>query len=360
MDSFTVMSPLDMHTHLRSGDMLELVLPFTAKHCAAALVMPNTEPPITDAASMLNYYKQIKSKLGRSDFRPLMTFKLHDYMEPDEIPPLVANGAIAGKLYPTGATTNSSNGVSNLYKMERVFAEMERLDVVLCLHAEDPEADALSREDAFLLKWLDYLYGSYPKLRVVIEHISSKASLYHLMQSPPTVAATVTLHHLMITLEDIIGGPLAPHNFCRPIAKSKDDRDALLDAVMSGDSRLMLGSDSAPHAVKKKESSGCAAGVFTAPVLIPALFQLFEEKHDHYNPFVDFVDDFNNFVFNNAKKFYKLSDSQLPGAGTLEIVRESWTVPEEYSLYYNDEASLDVKPFLAGKTLQWKVKEDVL
>lgn len=44
--TFILNEPLDMHLHLRDGDMLRLVAPLTSNSFSGALVMPNLVPPV--------------------------------------------------------------------------------------------------------------------------------------------------------------------------------------------------------------------------------------------------------------------------------------------------------------------------
>lgn len=324
----------DMHVHLRQGEMLKNVLPYTAGQCARALVMPNTTPPVLTAEDLNRYRSEILAELetGR-DFEPLMTFKVVPALKVDEVEKLKQAGAVAGKLYPEGVTTNSADGVKDFKELYPVYEAMEREDLVLCIHGEVPGVFSLDRESAFL-STLKEIVRDFPKLRVVLEHATTREAVELVGSMSEYVAATLTLHHLYLTLDDVIGGGLSPHAFCKPVAKLPSDRKALLDAAFSGDPKFFLGSDSAPHLISAKENACGAAGVYTAPVLLPSLLQLFEEHGK--------LDRFEAFVSEYGARFYKLPLNQ----GKMVFVRKEWQVPEECA---------GVKPFMAGEKLHWKV-----
>lgn len=326
----------DMHVHLRQGEMLESVLPYTAMQCERALVMPNLMPPILNANDVINYRMQIMEVLSNTKgkfFAPLMTFKIVPSTSAAEIDGLKQAGAIAGKLYPDGVTTNSQGGVSDFKALFPVYKAMEECGMVLCLHGEMPNAFSLDRETEFLSVLKDVALN-FPKLRIVLEHATTKEAIECVKSLPTNVACTLTVHHMYLTLDDVIGGGLNPHAFCKPVAKRPKDRLAIIDAALSGNPKFFLGSDSAPHAISAKENACGAAGVYTAPVLVPALCQIFEDYGT--------ITKLEPFTSQFAAEFYNLPLNQH----TIEIVKESWKVPETCG---------SVKPFLAGQTLSWKV-----
>jgi dihydroorotase len=326
----------DMHVHLRQGDMLRNVLRHTALQCERALVMPNTIPPILSAADVAAYRKSILAALGEdTGFTPLMTFKVAPQTAVSEIRALKAEGAIAGKLYPEGVTTNSEGGVTDFSALYPVYAAMQDEGLVLCLHGEMPGVFSLDRESKFLAT-LQIIARDFPKLKIVLEHATTAEAVACVLDLPDNVAASLTVHHLYLTLDDVIGDKLNPHVFCKPIAKRPEDRDALVKAALSGNPKFFLGSDSAPHMIEAKECACGAAGVYTAPVLVPALCELFE-KNDKINRLQPFTSEF-------AAHFYGLPLNQQ----SIILRQEIWTVPEHYD---------DVKPFLSGSQLRWKVAE---
>ena len=325
--------PDDFHVHLRQGAPLENYAKTVASEFGRILVMPNTVPPIASASQIQEYRAQIQKAAPGLDL--LMTFKLNAKFTPEDLKQMKEAGAVAGKYYPAGVTTNSEDGVSDFESILPVISEMEKLDLVLCIHGEEPTAFCLDREKEFIRR-VEYLAEHFPKLRIVFEHLSTKASVEAVLRMPKNVAATITVHHLLHTLDDIIGGSLEPHHFCKPTPKRPEDRAALREAAFSGNPKFFFGSDSAPHAKSKKECCCGAAGVYTAPVAIPALLQIFEDA-GHLDKLSDFIGGF-------GADFYR-----IPRPAKKVVYEEaSWTVPE------NVDGAV---PLFAGKTLRWKRSE---
>lgn len=322
-------SPLDMHLHLREGTMLKLVAPFSARAFAGAVVMPNLAPPVDSLARLHAYQAAVADAVAPYAFTPYMTLFFRPY---DEATLTAVRAAIIGvKLYPEGVTTNSAEGVRDLEAVEATLALLERLGIPLLVHGES-HGFVLDREAEFLpvyARWAE----RFPRLTIVMEHITTAAAL-EVLDAYPNLAATVTLHHLLITLDDVAGGLLNPHLFCKPIAKRPADRDALCAAVLRAHPRLMFGSDSAPHPVERKEAAGCAAGVFSAPVLLPLLAELFASHGALSN--------LQAFVADNARRIYGIT----PPDRTVVLIREPWIVPERIGA---------VVPFYAGQRLEWQV-----
>ncbi len=322
-------SPLDMHLHLREGAMLRLAAPFSAAQFAGAVIMPNLVPPVDHAERLARYRAEIEQAVAPFPFLPLMTLFFRAY---DETTLRALRDQIfAIKLYPEGVTTNSAGGVSDLSAVEPTLAVMEELGIPLLVHGES-HGFVLDREAEFLPVYERWA-RAFPRLRIVMEHITTAAAL-DLLDRFPNLFATVTLHHLLITLDDVAGGFLQPHLFCKPIAKRPADRDALLAAALAGHPKLMLGSDSAPHPIDRKEAAFCAAGIFSAPVLLPLLVDLFE-RHDA-------LDRLPAFISENACRIHGLT----PPTRVVQLVAQPWQVPERYG---------NVVPFAAGQTLRWRV-----
>jgi dihydroorotase len=339
MDQIRIRRPDDFHAHLRQGAMLTSVAPYTSRDFARALVMPNTVPPVADAADAARYEAEIAAVT--SDFTPLMTIKITPGTSADTIRTAREAGILAGKLYPRGVTTNSADGVRDFDQLMPTFEAMAAVGMVLCVHGEDPDAFCLDREETFLNRTLNRLIANVPGLRVVLEHISTAAAVDVVRASAADgradVAATITVHHLMLTLHDVVGELLEPHHFCKPLPKRPDDRQALVAAATGGEPHFFLGTDSAPHPVADKERAGGCAGTFTAPVALAALAQLFADlgRLDNLEPFTSV----------NGARFYGLGLSE----GQVTIVKQAWKVPAEYG---------GVVPFLAGRTIGWKVERD--
>lgn len=327
----TLHSPLDMHLHLRDETMLSLVAPLSSHSFAGALIMPNLVPPITTLNDVIAYKDRIMAAVKGDTFEPYMTLFFQKY-DP-KILEDVRNHIIGIKLYPAGITTNSENGVKNLNDIHETLLAMESLGIPLCVHGES-NGFVMDREEEFLSVY-EKLATTYPQLKIIMEHITTKSAV-ELLDRYENLFATVTLHHLMITLDDVAGGMLKPHLFCKPIAKRPADRDALAAAALSAHPKLMFGSDSAPHPIHKKEACGCAAGVFTAPIALPMLAQFFETHHA--------LERLQAFVSDNACKIYTLT----PPKKSVTLVKEPSLIPDIYA-----DAHHRVVPMNAGESMTW-------
>jgi dihydroorotase len=330
MERLTFRSPDDFHVHLRQGaDCGNFARDALRAGFSRVLVMPNTLPPITTPGALTGYRREIE--VAAPGLKALMTFKIQPKMDRAVLTGLQQVGAVAGKLYPEGVTTNSEDGVRRLEDAYPVFALMEELGLVLCLHGEHPTAFSLDREAEFV-KGLRALRATFPRLRIVLEHVSSVAGLDAVLDDGPLTAATLTVHHLLFTLDDMVGGKLDPHLFCKPLLKRPEDRERLVAAALSGNPKVFFGSDSAPHTRENKEAALCSAGCYTMPVALSLLIGLFE-RHGALDRLEPFTSRF-------GAEFYGLSVNQ----GTVTFVKEPWTVSK---LYHG------VVPLLAGATLPW-------
>lgn len=348
LSELTIRRPDDFHVHFRDGGMLTRVLPFTSGVFGRALVMPNTVPPVLNADDAQRYRERILNRaasFGHEHFRPMMTIKLTPETDPETIDDARERAnVIAGKLYPQGVTTNSDDGWTDLKAMWPVFEAMEAVDMVLCIHGEVPDAFCLDREEHFVKKALPGIARSFPKLRIVLEHVTTEAGVVMVTQILDNVYGTITPHHLMLTLDDVIGGELRPHNFCKPIAKRVSDRKTLIQAAIISD-KMFLGTDSAPHTRQNKECDSGCAGVFNAPVALPLLAEIFDEHGA--------TERLEEFTSTRGASFYGVE----PNPDTITLVREPWKVPTDYLAAGGPrEHSLgSVVPFCAGRTLSWKV-----
>ena len=337
ISTFEINEPLDMHLHLRDGDMLGLVGPLTSETFSGALVMPNLVPPITTKEELLSYKERINGVCKEDKFEPYLTlFFKNDYSY--EFLENIKKDIIGIKLYPAGITTNSETGVSSMdvEVLRPTLESMSKLGIPLCVHGET-NGFVMDREKEFMPIY-ESLAIAFPNLKIIMEHITTKDAI-ELLDKYENLYATVTLHHLLITLDDVAGGMLNPHLFCKPIAKRPEDRAALLNAALGAHPKLMFGSDSAPHPKDKKESCGCAAGVFTAPIALQVLAQLFE-KHGC-------LDNLNKFVSLNAQKIYNLN----PVKKTVTLIKKDFIVPSAYE--YNYES---VVPMYWGERISWSIK----
>ena len=330
----TLNSPLDMHLHLRDGDMLKLTAPLSADF-AGAVIMPNLVPPVTTPEMMQGYAARIAAALDGAVFTPYMTLFFTALGEKELLAAREAPGFFGFKLYPAGITTNSEGGVSDIDQADTTLRIMEELGIPLLVHGES-HGFVMDREQEFLTVYR-HLATRYPKLKLSMEHITTAAAL-KLLDEFPNICATVTLQHLIITLDDVAGGALRPHLFCKPIAKRPEDRDALLQAALSGHPRLFFGSDSAPHPRCRKEACGCAAGVFTGPVALPRLAELFAAHGA--------LENLQAFVSDNACKWYGLAPVQKQ----ITLRNTPMSVPAAYRSY-----GQEVVPMYAGKSIGWSV-----
>jgi len=328
----TLNTPLDMHLHLRDEDMLKTVAPLSAKSFAAAIIMPNLVPPVTSIDEVKAYRDRIKKAVGDENFEPLMTLFFKDdysYEFLKEAKEFIS----AIKLYPAGITTNSEGGVSSIdsESLKGTLSAMSELNIPLCVHGES-DGFVMDREKEFVPIYKE-LAQKFPDLKIIMEHITTKDSV-DALDSYPNLYATITLHHLLITLDDVAGGMLQPHLFCKPIAKRYEDREALLKVALSAHPKVMFGSDSAPHPQSAKESCGCAAGVFTAPIALQVLAGLFEEHGK--------LENLQKFVSDNAKDIYEFT----PASKVVILEKKSFKVPDIYGT---------VVPMYAGEELKWSI-----
>lgn len=343
MTRLEIATPNDLHVHLRQDSRLAMTTHHTGLHFGRALVMPNTNPPVLNGDDVETYRREIlrhqidNASEGMRGFEPLMTIKLVPSTTPEMVRGAKAAGALAGKLYPEGVTTNSSDGVKDIKAMYPIFEAMQDVDMVLSLHGETRTDFCMDREQRFL-PILDEILESFPTLRVVVEHITTALTAEYVAKNyTPKLAATITVHHLVLTLDDVVGGMIQPHNFCKPIAKRPEDRTALLEAALSGSPKFFLGTDSAPHAKGTKECSHGCAGVYTAPIAMPILAQVFEE-HNALHKLEGFASKF-------GIDFYKLP----PAKGRLILRKEKMRIPEAYG---------DVVPLWAGREIAWTADRD--
>lgn len=348
MKQVTLKNPIDAHVHFRQDEVLETTIPQTAWRFAHAIVMPNTKPPIQTLEDVHRYKKEIMEFVPKEyHFEPLMTFKILPETDPDQVDRLVPRSVgvrcqslvIAGKIYPKGLTTHAEDGVDDYFALWPVFEKMQKLDIPLCIHGEMPggHIEGLHREREFL-RTLKLIARSFPDLRIVMEHITTADAVEAVLSLPANVGATITAHHLMITCDDVGFDRMQPHNYCKPVAKFRADRDALVYAATSGCPKFFFGSDSAPHAKESKECDCPCAGVFSAPILLPLLAQIFDEHNA--------LDRLEKFVCSNAARFYRIG--RLLSTPDLHVTlwNSPMVVPEMVGEFV---------PFKAGETINWSI-----
>ncbi len=329
----TLNSPLDMHLHLRDGDMLTNIAQCSAQSFAGGLIMPNLVPPVSTKEDILAYKKRIKIAIGDEEFEPYMTL----FFKPTytrEFLESIKDEIVGIKLYPAGITTNSEGGVSgfDIDELRPTLSAMSDLNIPLCVHGET-NGFVMDREAEFVSIY-EKLANAFPKLKIIMEHITTKQSV-EALDKFENLYATITLHHLLITLDDVAGGMLHPHLFCKPIAKRPEDREALLKVALEAHPKVSFGSDSAPHPKDAKEACGCAAGVFTAPIALQLLAELFETNGATYKKLQEFVS-------NNAQKIYGLK----PLDKSITLEKRDFVVPNDYN---------GVVPMYSGETIAYSI-----
>ncbi len=330
----------DMHCHFRRGTMLAEVLPHTAKYAGRGLAMPNTRPrAILTAEDVVAYRAEILDVINalpiRPDFEPIMTIDVRDNTTPAMVLAAFKAGARAGKVYPLGVTTNSDEGLRDFFApgILETFKAMSDIGMLLLIHGElDHERTLVTQREHVFLPTLLRLVGVFPHLKVVLEHISTKAAVDTVAALSANVAATITAHHMRFTLNDVVGYGIRPHNGCMPMPKDFGDRDALVEAATSGNPKFFLGSDTAPHERGRKECAVGACGIYSSPILPEDLAETFEDA-GHLDRLDDFCSRF-------GAAFYGLPRNE----GTITLIREPWTVPDQIGF---------VVPYRAGQTLRW-------
>lgn len=345
-NSLTIRRPDDWHVHLRDGEMLRFVAPFTARQFSRAIIMPNLAPPITTVQAAKDYRDRILAALpDHRAFQPLMTAYLTDEIAADELERgHTENVFTAAKLYPAGATTNSAHGVTDVRNIYPVLERMQRIGMPLLVHGEvtDPEVDIFDREAVFLERVLTPVLADFPELKVVFEHATTEDAVQFVEahgsggDEGPRLAATITPHHLMFSRNAIFAGGIRPHYYCLPIAKREIHRLALRRAATSGDARFFLGTDTAPHARPAKESGCGCAGIFNAPHALESYAQVFAEE--------EALDRFEAFASENGPRFYGLPLNE----GTVTLERSANDVPEILA-----DGEQPVVPFRAGERIEW-------
>lgn len=343
MQTITLIRPDDWHLHVRDDAALAAVVPHTAQRFGRAVIMPNLRPPVTTAAQALAYRARILAAVPAGLlFDPLMTLYLTDNLSPDEIDRAHDSGVVvAAKLYPAGATTNSDAGVTAIDKVYSVLARMQARGMVLCVHGEVTHADVdvFDREQVFIDQILVPLAQRFPDLRIVFEHITTRAAVQFVQSAGPNVAATVTAHHLLLNRNAMFVGGIRPHNYCLPVLKRETHRLALVEAVTSGDAKFFLGTDSAPHARGVKENACGCAGCYTAHAAI----ELYTEVFDRAGA----LNKLEVFASLNGPAFYGLPVN----AEQITLAKSPWTVPDHYPFLEGDP----LVPLRAGETVAWRL-----
>ncbi|QMT40444.1 dihydroorotase [Neisseria shayeganii] len=343
MQTLQLIQPDDMHLHLRDGEALRAVLPYTARQMARAVIMPNLKPPVAQVADALAYKQRILDALpAGSAFEPLMTLYLTDNTTPDTVREAKAAGIVAFKLYPAGATTNSDSGVTDLFKLLPVLREIAAQDLRFLVHGEvtDADIDIFDREAVFIERILKPVLAEVPDLKVVFEHITTAEAARLVCEAGDNIAASVTPQHLMLNRNDLLVGGVRPHYYCLPVLKRESHRQALVAAVTGPQAhKFFLGTDSAPHPQHTKENACGCAGMFSAATAIELYAEVFEQAGA--------LDKLEAFASQNGARFYGLPENH----GRITLVKQAQTVPDSVPM-----GADRLVPMRAGDEVAWSVQ----
>ncbi|MBL0925620.1 MAG: dihydroorotase [Sphingomonadaceae bacterium] len=341
-DTLTIRRPDDWHVHLRDGDIMRGVVPYTARQFGRAIVMPNLSPPVTSVEAGAAYRDRILAAVPDSiDFVPLMTAYLTDASKGDELARGFREGVFtAAKLYPAHATTGSAHGVTDVANIMPALEHMAAIGMPLLIHGEvtDHDVDIFDREAVFIERTLSGLVRELPELKIVFEHITTADAVAFVDGSGPNVGATITPQHLHINRNAMFAGGIRPHAYCLPVAKREKHRLALRDAATSGSAKYFLGTDSAPHATSAKESACGCAGIFNAPYALESYVTVFDEEGA--------LDKFEAFASENGPRFYGLPLNE----GTVTLERAVVSVPKTI-----DANGTSIVPFHAADEISWRL-----
>lgn len=343
MQTITITQPDDWHVHLRDGDALQSTVAASAAHFKRAIVMPNLTPPVTTADAAKSYRARILDAANNTGFEPLMVLYLTDNTSIEDVQQAKASGIVYGfKLYPAGATTNSDAGVSELGQLSHLLAALEEHDLPLLIHGEvtDDTVDIFDREKIFIDRHLSGIVENFPKLRIVLEHITTKDAADFVEQARNGVAATITPQHLAFNRNHMLVGGIRPHLYCLPILKRSKHQEALLAVATSGNPKFFIGTDSAPHSTDKKQSACGCAGCYNSPVALSLYATVFDQENA--------LDKLENFTSVYGPKFYGLPQN----THTITLEKQDWTVPSQLSLGSNQT----ITPLCAGEILPWRIK----
>lgn len=342
MQTITFIHPDDWHLHVRDHALMAAVLPDTARRFARAIIMPNLKPPVTTTELAREYRARIVAATPPGmRFEPLMTLYLTDNTPPAEIRTAKLSGLIHGvKYYPAGATTHSDAGVTAISKCYDALATMEEVGLPLLIHGEvtSPKVDVFDREQVFIDNVLAPLAARFPRLKIVLEHITTRQAVDFVKVAPENIAATITAHHLLYNRNAMFSGGMRPHLYCLPVLKREEHRGVLLAAATSGNPKFFLGTDSAPHSKHAKESACGCAGIYSAHAAIELYAEAFES--------VNALGKLEAFASFYGADFYGLPRN----TDTITLVKEAWDVPSE--LAFGTEKLI---PLRAGERIHWRL-----
>jgi len=341
-DTLSITRPDDWHCHLRDGEAMADVVGATARQFARAIVMPNLKPPVVRVDEARAYRDRILAALPPgSGFTPLMTLYLTEATPAAEIARGKSSGVVtAVKYYPAGATTNSQAGVADIGRCDAVLEAMQEAGMPLLVHGEvtDPDVDVFDREAVFLERTMAPLVQRFPRLKFVLEHVTTRQGAEFVEGAGANVAATITAHHLLLNRNAIFSGGLRPHHYCLPVLKREEHRQALVRAATSGNPRFFLGSDSAPHPRGSKECDCGSAGLYTAHAALELYAEAFEAAGA--------LDKLEAFASHFGPDFYGLPRNRA----RVTLERAEWRVPREYPF-----GASTVVPIRADGFVRWRL-----
>jgi dihydroorotase len=342
LETLSIIRPDDWHLHLRDGEQMRAVLPHTARRFARGIVMPNLKPPIVTTRMALAYRDRILASLTPGmRFQPLMTLYLTDATSPAEIREAKKSGGIHGvKYYPAGATTNSAAGVTDIVKCHEALEMMEEVDLPLLVHGEvtDSAVDVFDKERIFIDRVLIPISHRFSRLRIVFEHITTREAVDFVKNAPANVGATITVHHMLFNRNALFARGIRPHHYCLPILKREFHRCSVVEAAISGNPKFFLGTDSAPHSRRDKETACGCAGIFTAHAAIELYAEVFER--------MDALDKLEAFASFHGPDFYRLARNK----DTITLKKESWMAP--VTLPFADD---ELVPLRGAESVGWKL-----
>jgi len=339
----TITKPDDWHVHLRDNFILNRVINYTGQFYKRAIIMPNLYNPIVDCKKSIAYRDRIlKSMKFNCKFQPLMTCYLTESTSIKELERgFYEKIFIAAKLYPIRSTTNSNKGIKKIDNVYFILKRMEEIGMPLLIHGEETDLniDIYDRESKFIENTLKPLRLKFPKLKIVLEHITTKEAIDYIKENDPFyLSATITPHHLMFNRNDMLIHGIKPYFYCSPILKRKNHQIALRQAIARGDKHFFLGSDTAPHLDHHKINKTGQAGIFNAPSSLLAYITVFEEMNA--------LNQFESFCSKNGPKFYNMPINKEK----ITFVRKPFKVIKKIQIGNNI-----IIPFLSGQTLNWSV-----
>ncbi len=344
MNEIEIIKPDDWHVHFRDGEILKAVVPETSRDFSRAIVMPNLIPPVLNEKDAIEYKKRIlKAVPYKDNFTPFMTLYLTEHTNKNDLKEAYLNQSVfAAKLYPAGATTNSSSGVKDIKRIMPILETMTEIGMPLLIHGEvtNKSIDIFDREKVFIDTVLDFICRKLPNLKITLEHITTKEAVLYIKQGNKSLAASITPHHLALNRNALFDGGIRPHNYCLPILKREKHREALIKVATSGNEKFFLGSDTAPHLIADKENSCGCAGVFNATYCLSVLTQIFENEKKL--PYLE------KFISINGSKHYNLKTNKLK----IKLVKTSKPLTFQKKLNVNNQ---NIQIFNPDFPIFWKV-----